>query len=112
MGSETEAADLSAYRRFSEDMRDGMAKMMHDMHAATPSGSPDIDFLTMMIPHHEGAVEMARLVLRAGRDPLVRDIAEKIISGQVSEIEGMRGRLVGLNEESEDFPTLDGNRGP
>ena len=44
-------------------MEAGMKKMMHDMHASGYTGNPDVDFLAMMIPHHEGAVEMARLVL-------------------------------------------------
>ena len=42
------------------------------MHASGYTGNPDVDFLAMMIPHHEGAVEMARLVLVYGKDPLTR----------------------------------------
>ena len=45
----------------------GMARMMQDMHSPGYTGQPDPDFLAMMIPHHEGAVDMARLVLIHGR---------------------------------------------
>jgi uncharacterized protein (DUF305 family) len=105
------AGKTDAYARFSHEMHLGMERMMRDMHADPPSGDPDRDFLIMMIPHHAGAVEMARLVLRDGRDPLVRDIAEKIIAAQQSEIDAMRGRLAALTTSDEPFPSLTGNRG-
>jgi hypothetical protein len=105
------AVESGAYASYTADMHAGMDKMMRDMHAEPPSGNPDIDFLVMMIPHHGGAVEMACLVLRAGRDPLVREMAEKILAAQISEIEGMRGRLVTLRRCEPEFPSLTGNRG-
>lgn len=101
-----------SYGAFTREMEARMAKMMDDMHALPPSGSPDVDFLAMMIPHHWGAVEMARLVLREGRDPLVREIAEKIMAGQMTEIEGMQGRLKALQSGEQGYPMLGGNRGP
>ena len=58
------------------------ARVRQDMHRPGYTGQPDSDFLAMMIPHHEGAVDMARLVLIHGRDPMVRQIAEKIIASQ------------------------------
>ena len=57
---------------FAPEMDAGMQKMMSNMHAPGYTGNPDVDFLAMMIPHHEGAVEMARLVLVYGKDPLTR----------------------------------------
>lgn len=105
-----------AFARFAAEMGIGMEKMMNDMHAAGYTGNADIDFLAMMIPHHEGAVEMARLVLIHGRDPLTRKLGEEIIASQVVEIEGMKRRLAILraNPEAEpgDFPALGGTRGP
>ena len=105
------AIEPAAYARYTADMHSGMDRMMRDMHADPPSGDPDIDFLVMMIPHHGGAVEMARLVLRAGQDPLVREIAEKILAAQISEMDGMRGRLAALRLCEPEFPSLTGNRG-
>lgn len=100
------------YDAYLRDMHAGMEKMMQDMHADPPSGDPDIDFLVMMVPHHWGAVEMARLVLRDGRDPLVREIAETILAGQQTEMQGMRGRLEALRRGGDHYPSLTGNRGP
>jgi uncharacterized protein (DUF305 family) len=104
------------FARFAREMDAGMEQMMRGMHAPGYSGSADIDFLAMMIPHHEGAVEMARLVLVHGRDPLTRKLAEDIIAGQVVEIEGMKRRLEILRAGPEprpgDFPALGGTRGP
>lgn len=79
------------------------------------TGDPDKDFLAMMIPHHEGAVEMARLVLIHGRDPLVRRLAEDIIASQTTEIGTMKERLSVLRQrpdpEPGGFPSLGGTRG-
>jgi uncharacterized protein (DUF305 family) len=70
----------------------------------------------MMIPHHAGAVEMARLLLIHGRDPLVRQLAEGIMASQQAEIASMRGRLAYLQradpERSREFPAPGGTRGP
>jgi uncharacterized protein (DUF305 family) len=71
----------------------------------------------MMIPHHAGAVDMARLVLQHGRDPATRRLAEEIIAGQTVEIESMRRRLDDLRrsaqrDRSAEFPSLGGMRGP
>ena len=100
---------------FEFDMDIGMARMMQDMHAPGYTGQPDADFLAMMIPHHEGAVDMARLVLIHGRDPLVRQIAEEIIASQTVEIAAMRGRMAvlknGPNPEPGGYPALGAVRG-
>ena len=112
---QTALPDGSAHR-FEADMDAGMARMMQDMHALDYSGNADIDFLAMMIAHHAGAVDMARLVLRHGRDPATRHLAEDIIAGQSLEIESMTRRLVALHEPASsragpEFPLLGGNRG-
>ena len=102
------------FERFAREMNAGMARMMQDMHAPGYTGNPDADFLAMMIPHHEGAVEMARLVLVHGRDAATRRLAEDIIAGQTVEIQAMSRRLVLIrgNAPRDEFPALGGTRGP
>jgi uncharacterized protein (DUF305 family) len=85
-------------------MEIGMERMMRDMHAYGHTGNADTDFLAMMIPHHEGAIEMARLVLLHGSDPLVRRLAEDIIATQAVEIQAMRERHAIINRRSDGEP--------
>jgi uncharacterized protein (DUF305 family) len=101
---------------FEQEMYRDMIKMMVDMHAPGYSGNRDIDFLAMMIPHHQGAVDMARLVLIHGEDPLTRSLAEEIIASQQAEISAMKARLAILREKGKDptpgdYPSLSGLRG-
>ena len=64
-------------------------KMMGDM-AVKPTGDVDADFVAMMVPHHQGAIDMALAVLRHGRNPQIRRLAQEIIVTQQQEIAVMR----------------------
>lgn len=100
---------------FARSLSAAMDRMHNDMMSPAPTGDADRDFLGTMIPHHEGAVEMARLVLIHGKDPLVRRLAEEIIAGQQSEIQAMRARLRILSNGADPspggYPSLGSTRG-
>lgn len=66
-----------------------MGKMMADM-AMKPTGDVDRDFVAMMVPHHQGAIDMAQAVLRYGRNEQLRRLAQEIIVTQQQEIAAMR----------------------
>jgi hypothetical protein len=66
-----------------------MTKMMTDM-AVTPTGDVDRDFVAMMVPHHQGAIDMAMAVLLYGQNEKIRRIAQEIIVTQQQEIVAMR----------------------
>jgi uncharacterized protein (DUF305 family) len=74
---------------FMQDMDVAMKKMDHEMAAAPMNGNADHDFVTMMIPHHQGAIDMAKGELTYGKDPAMRRLAQEIIADQQSEIELM-----------------------
>ena len=75
----------------SRGYREAMDRMMRD--TPRPTGDADRDFLAGMIPHHQAAVDMGRTLLRHGRDPEVRRMAEAIIRDQEREIAEMRAML-------------------
>jgi uncharacterized protein (DUF305 family) len=66
-----------------------MSVMHSAMHDAFLDGKADADFARMMIPHHQGAVEMAKVELQFGADPVLRRLAQEIIVTQQSEIDVM-----------------------
>jgi uncharacterized protein (DUF305 family) len=67
---------------------------MHVMHAAMadvqPTGDNDVDFVRLMLPHHQAAIDMAKTLLASGQDPQMRRLAQEIITDQQSEIELMQ----------------------
>jgi uncharacterized protein (DUF305 family) len=104
------AAAFSAYQAFGQQVENGppaasqpgtpeaaylaqndaaMDKMMADMETK-PSGDVDQDFVAMMTPHHQGAIDMALAVLKYGKNEQLRRIAQEIIVEQQQEIVAMK----------------------
>ncbi len=74
---------------FMQMMEASMAQMDRGMAAAPMNDNVDHDFATMMLPHHQGAIDMAKAELSYGKDPVMRRLAQEIIVDQQSEIAAM-----------------------
>ena len=87
-GHSTSATDTPAVSEF----KAAHTSMMQGM-AATYTGDPDADFRIQMIPHHQGAIDMAEVAMRHAKDPWTRQLAEAVIVEQQREIAEMQARL-------------------
>jgi uncharacterized protein (DUF305 family) len=72
------------------DLNASMEKMHQAMATIRPSGQSDTDFVRLMLPHHQAAIDMAKAQLLHGSDPQMRRLAQEIITVQQSEIELMQ----------------------
>src|SRR5262249_23384514 len=90
---------------FDQLMADAMNVMHRNMHNAEYSSDADYDFVTMMIPHHQGAIDMAKALLLYGKDPQMRRLAQEIITDQQSEIQLMQLWLKKRNNANAQRPT-------
>lgn len=93
---EDEHADnpaVQAYREIAERMHRGMLTEF--------SGNADVDFAKGMVAHHQGTLDMARVVLEHGEDPAVRDLAREVIETQEEEIAFLQDWLARHGHENE-----------
>jgi uncharacterized protein (DUF305 family) len=71
------------------ELQQSMQSMHEAMSSLKSSGNNDEDFVRLMLPHHQGALDMAKAELLHGKDPQMRRLAQEIITDQQSEIELM-----------------------
>ncbi len=88
-------------------MNGSMERMMYDM-VVSPTGVLDRDFVEMMTPHHQGAIDMAQIYLRFGDNEQLKRIAQEIIIDQLQEMNVMR-LAIGEPPHSAPAPTQVGN---
>ena len=74
----------------SSPLMQAMESMDKGMAAAPVTGDIDRDFVAMMIPHHQGAIDMAKVELASGKDPEIRRLARDIVAAQEREIGQMK----------------------
>jgi len=93
--------DTLSAESFTSLMMQTMERMHKDMNIV-PTGDPDRDFAAMMIPHHQGAIDMAKVELQLGKNPVLRRLAQGIIVEQLQEIEVMQRELRQLSAASKE----------
>jgi uncharacterized protein (DUF305 family) len=89
-GGASVAVDKERGMAASRALQAAQATMSERMSGAPLTGDPDRDFLAQMIPHHEGAIDMSKVLLKDGVRPEVRRLAQEIIAHQQAEIEMMK----------------------
>ena len=85
-GSRPHLGDKSAVDPAWSELNSSMEKMHLAMASVESSGDSDVDFVRLMLPHHQAAIDMAKTQLMYGKDPQMRRLAQEIITDQQSEI--------------------------
>ncbi len=96
MGEMKDMKDMKAMGADASESSKAFAEVNMKMHKDMTmefTGNPDVDFAKGMIPHHQGAIDMAKVVLQYGKDPEMKKLAEEIINAQDTEIAFMKGWL-------------------
>ena len=86
MGSSPDAGSSGSTQAY----KDADQKMMHGMQTPAYTGDADKDFVAHMISHHQGAIDMAEVELKYGKDPEMKRLARNIVTAQKEEIALMR----------------------
>jgi uncharacterized protein (DUF305 family) len=99
-GSDKPSSDRSLADSDWSDLNASMERMHVAISSVDRSGNSDVNFVRLMLPHHQAAIDMARTQLQHGADPEMRRLAQEIVTDQQSEIELMQ-RWVKQHEAQE-----------
>lgn len=91
---------VSAFTIVHEDLHQAMNKMMQKMKAMKMSGDADKDFAMMMIEHHQGAIDAAKILVKSGKDQMIKDMAQKILKMQPQEQKDLRAHANMKHDEN------------
>jgi uncharacterized protein (DUF305 family) len=81
---------MTANAPYWDGLMEGMTRMHSAMSTTRPSADADTDFVALMLPHHQAAIDMAGVELTFGKDPQLRRLAQEIVTDQESEIQLMK----------------------
>jgi len=90
MAASPPAASAPAGGAADKDLMGSMDAMNKTMMATPMTGDVDQDFVAMMIPHHQGAIDMCKVELRDGKDPILKKLCRAVITAQAKEIAMMQ----------------------
>jgi uncharacterized protein (DUF305 family) len=96
VAQQAQMTQMNTNSTFDRETMEIMQKMNKEMTAAPMTGDPDLDFISVMIPHHQGATDMAKIYLKYGKDPALRQIAQNITNDQQQQIDTLRNLQVTL----------------
>ena len=100
---DSDMAEHAATTEFGKEYMDSMNDMHEDMMEGMQANDADVAFAKGMLPHHEGAVDMAEIQLKYGKDDTMRKLAEDVIAAQEAEIKQMEDWLE-ANPDTEEQP--------
>ena len=92
-GADMRMGDSTAAGPAWSELNSSMARMHLAMKRVEPTGNSDSDFVRLMLPHHQAAIDMAKTQLLFGNDPQMRRLAQEIVTDQQTEIELMQAWL-------------------
>jgi uncharacterized protein (DUF305 family) len=106
MSDQLKSSQQTSEAQFLAENEISMSRMMEGM-SGKPTGDIDRDFVVMMVPHHQGAIDMAKSELKYGHSEQLRRLAQEIIVTQQQEIAVMR-LAIGENDPVQQVPASDG----
>lgn len=94
-----------------DPLMEAMNKMMNDMHAQQMTGNVDLDFASMLMIHHQGAIDMAKVEVQKGKDPEMKKMAQKIVDSQTKEAGQLDQLMLTLKNGAKNYDPMNKTSG-